>query len=229
MNTRICRSPACVVAFRPARNDQSFCSGSCRSRTRYLVRRGRAPGALLEPPPLRDRFYLCVTKGPGCWEWAGSRYGNGYGMFSYRYTSRCAHRVAWEIERGPIPEGLQVCHHCDNPPCVRIDHLFIGTQVDNMADAKQKGRHAHGDSHGRHSHPEQFTAAHLRHQRGSRHPLAKVTLELAERIRSEYAESAIFQKDLAAKHGLGAATVFRILRGDHWATPDLGRVEKIRS
>jgi hypothetical protein len=61
-----------------------------------------------------------------------------------------AHRVAWGLERGPIPEGLCVLHRCDNPPCVRVDHLFLGTVGDNNADRDAKGRHValRGEEHG---------------------------------------------------------------------------------
>jgi len=52
-----------------------------------------------------------------------------------------AHRKAWEDEHGPIPPGMNVCHHCDNPPCINPDHLFLGTQKDNAVDMSRKGRH----------------------------------------------------------------------------------------
>lgn len=72
----------------------------------------------------------------GCWEWKGRRMG-GYGVLGH---TKLAHRISWEHHRDKIPEGMNVLHHCDNPPCVNPDHLFIGTLGDNNRDRSQKGR-----------------------------------------------------------------------------------------
>lgn len=86
------------------------------------------------------RFWEKVDPSGDCWVWTGRARNRGYGVVSVDGRGRLAHRVAWELERGPIPEGLNVLHRCDNPPCVRPDHLFLGTQADNMADMTEKKR-----------------------------------------------------------------------------------------
>jgi hypothetical protein len=91
--------------------------------------------------PFEDRFWGRVRKGPGCWVWLGSCSGRGYGSLSFEgKRSARAHRVSWVLANGPIPDGLFVCHKCDNPPCVRLDHLFLGTHDENMTDMTDKGR-----------------------------------------------------------------------------------------
>lgn len=88
-------------------------------------------------------FWLNVSKGDGpdaCWVWVGRRDGRGYGGLSVHGLEWKAHRFAYAHLVGPIPEGLHICHHCDNPACVRPSHLFLGTQTDNMQDAIAKGR-----------------------------------------------------------------------------------------
>ena len=91
-----------------------------------------------------DRFWSYVPVSEvGCWEWKGHRNTGGYGVITHNGRDHTASRVSWEIHFGPIPDGLSICHHCDNPPCVRPDHLFIGTHSDNMRDAFAKGRLYH--------------------------------------------------------------------------------------
>lgn len=92
------------------------------------------------------RFWARVTKIGPCWSWTGARTGSGsvrHGqvMWRARYrTPQKAHRIAWELLNGPIPSDLQVNHHCDNPICCRPDHLYLGTQLQNMRDASRRQR-----------------------------------------------------------------------------------------
>jgi hypothetical protein len=84
------------------------------------------------------RFHAKYIPEPnsGCWLWDGWVNGRGYG----RFGKGLAHRISWELHRGPIPAGMNICHKCDVPPCVNPDHLFLGTQTDNMRDCARKGR-----------------------------------------------------------------------------------------
>jgi len=76
----------------------------------------------------------------GCWEWRGDHDGKGYGVILVSGRAQQAHRAAYRFFCGPIPEGLFVCHHCDNPPCCNPVHLFLGAHADNMRDMALKGR-----------------------------------------------------------------------------------------
>ena len=89
-----------------------------------------------EPRPLEQRFWPKVQKSDGCWLWiAGGDSETGYGRIragGRGTTQLLAHRAAWELTNGPVPDGLWVLHHCDTPRCVRPDHLFLGDHADNM-------------------------------------------------------------------------------------------------
>lgn len=95
--------------------------------------------------PLSDRFWSKVKKGDGCWEWTANRHRQGYGFFKIggkHGRNVLAHRVSYELEHAvELGCGDVVLHKCDNPSCVRPDHLSLGTQADNVADMANKGRH----------------------------------------------------------------------------------------
>lgn len=89
---------------------------------------------------MAERLEIRVSKTAGCWVWMGARDQAGYGAVKVDGRMRRAARVAWELAYGPIPAGLNILHSCDNPPCVRPDHLMIGTQRANIQDMLAKGR-----------------------------------------------------------------------------------------
>lgn len=96
-------------------------------------------------PTAEQRFWAKVDTSGDCWEWQGRRFPTGYGGFyAGGRVNWYAHRFVWTLVNGAIPQGMHVCHHCDNPPCVRPDHLFLGTPKDNMRDRDRKGRSRFG-------------------------------------------------------------------------------------
>jgi hypothetical protein len=150
--------------------------------------------------PARQAFIdsvLAAGDGPECIEWTGTHRSFGYGQLQVDGKSTAAHRYLYELAFGPIPAGMKVCHSCDNPPCVRPSHLFLGTQKDNIRDCMTKGRFKPGW----HGHP-----------RGQFHPRASMTDDQVRAIRREYAAGGIKQKDLAAKYGIAQPTVSDYVR-----------------
>jgi len=96
-----------------------------------------------------EKFFSkgAVNSATGCIEWTGCIQSNGYGRVKFDGRTRYVHRVSAELKFGEIPEGLEVCHKCDNRKCFNPDHLFLGTRKDNMQDAVSKSRISRGEKH----------------------------------------------------------------------------------
>lgn len=149
-----------------------------------------------------------------CWPRSGGAHPFGYTLFWDGKRQMVAHRYSFELAYGPVPEGLFVCHHCDNPACVRPSHLFLGTAKDNTHDMIDKGR-AHqtfsehpeviprGDRHYTRRNPELV-------RRGEDAGNAKLTNAQAHQIRARYAAGERGYK-LAAEYGVSKAQVSRIV------------------
>ena len=87
-----------------------------------------------------ERFWDKVSKSEGCWNWIASKYPCGYGAINIRRKCFGAHRMSWLIHHGDIPDDCEVCHYCDDPSCVRPDHLYVATHAQNIKDMHSKGR-----------------------------------------------------------------------------------------
>jgi hypothetical protein len=146
-----CEHCGAVFVVPPRRSDKRrYCSRKCD----FATRNGRGYGR--KWPSLPERFWAKVLKSDGCWEWIGLNSKIGYGQIKIGHTQVAAHRVSWELHVGPIPAGSMALHHCDNRACVRPDHLYLGTQTDNMRDMWARHR-AHPNPY-RDSSTGQFTA-----------------------------------------------------------------------
>lgn len=146
---------------------------------------------------LAHRFWSHVDRNGDCWVWRLSTTRYGHGRFTLGFNVGIpAHRFSWYLTHGPIPDGLWVLHRCDNPPCVRPDHLFLGTHQDNVDDMVAKGRNAP-----------------LPVRRGLENSKTKVTPEIVVAIREEYARGGISQETLGKKYGLSQGHVSKVILG----------------
>jgi hypothetical protein len=144
------------------------------------------------------RFWSLVNKTDGCWEWTASRKdGDWYGAFHIggRRVER-THRVSWVLCHGPIPSGKSVLHTCDNSICVRPDHLYLGTQLDNVRDRVQRGR--------------SNSAV------GERQWAAKLTPAQVIMIRALSSEMELTREYLSRMYGVTPSHIGKIRRGNMW-------------
>lgn len=151
---------------------------------------------------LQARFWSKVSKegpvvrpelGP-CWVWTSYRDPMGYGRFNItKRQPKLAHRVAYALVVGPIPDGIHACHRCDNPACVRPEHIFLGTALDNMRDMSRKGRHG-GRS-------------------GAQHSQAKITADIAGQIRAAWSQGGVTMRALGRQFGLSHGRISAVVRG----------------
>lgn len=161
---------------------------------RYAVEPTRRPRGMTHEEAFR--VGKTVVTDSGCIEWVGHRSTYGYGVIQSKiHGSIGAHRVALGIALGqPVPKGKHVLHRCDNPPCVNPDHLFIGTDKDNVADMLAKGRNRYGVSH----------------------PMSKLTEEKVREIKRRRATEGTRWKDLAADYGVSYTAIQKIFEGKTW-------------
>lgn len=141
----------------------------------------------------------------GCWLWTGAMHSNGYGLMSTgsRNSLVRAHRLALELAGVAVPAGMDVCHRCDTPPCVNPSHLFVGSRLDNMRDAKRKGRTCSGPARAR-------IAA-----RGERHGNTRLSAEQVIELRGLRDEGVPF-KQLAERFGISASGAHAIASRKTW-------------
>jgi hypothetical protein len=159
-----------------------------------------------------ERFMCNVQTGNECWIWLGytqnSKMGYGYLRFNGKHV--LAHRQSYKLFKGEIPSGMNICHTCDNPKCVRPSHLFAGTQSENMKDASIKGRLKASKE----TKEKQSQSAFKRWaNQDNPHPRQKITAENRAEICSLYESGSITQAKLAEKFGVAQTHISRIVNG----------------
>ncbi len=189
----VCQKPFEIPLYRAKHPERGrFCTRVCQSAWQ------------LQPLAVRFQRYVGMATASGCLLWTGSTHEFGYGIMKTggrKGRNAYAHRIAWELVNGPILDGLWVLHNCpggDNPACVNLAHLWLGTHADNMADMTQKGRQVHG---------EQCSFA--------RHTAATICA-----IRVRYAQGGVTQRQLASEFGVPQSMISRIVQRKIWQHVD---------
>ena len=150
-------------------------------------------------PTATDRFWAKIIPEPnsGCWLWDGSYDNYGYGQIWADRRVHRAHRFSYTLNVGPITPGLCICHRCDTPACVNPDHLFVGTQADNIRDAVRKGRVRGGG------------------QSCEAHHSAKLSFAKVRQMKALRSRGLIY-REIAARFGVSKATAMKAIKGQNW-------------
>lgn len=183
-------------------NHEFVHSKHCYKCTRLYQREWARKKRNYKKPTSEQVFWTRIIKTENCWVWQGDKNYQGYGRISVggHHTRMFAHRFSYQLHYGTIPLGLCVLHHCDNPPCVKPDHLFLGTQIDNNLDAYKKGRLTGPKSP----------------LRGASAPNAKLTQCNVNDIRRLYQLGKISQVELAFSYKTSQSNISRIILNHIW-------------
>lgn len=150
-----------------------------------------------------ERFWASADRSGGpdaCWPWMKARMIKGYGAIRVSGKHYNAQKIAWMLTHGPVPVGLLVCHHCDNPPCINPAHLFVGTARDNVLDCVRKGRNG----------------SRCNYPKGEAHVKAKLTEVQVRELRASWVSGSIGSTVMARRYGITPTTVIAIVRGQLW-------------
>jgi hypothetical protein len=158
------------------------------------------------PTPYPVRFWAKVEKGDGCWEWKAAKR-NGYGVFTLTGPKKMvlAHRLSYQMAYRYIPDGLLICHHCDNPGCVRPSHLYVGTKKDNARDAAERG---------------QLAGRRVGDQRGERNHRARLDWQSVNRIRRDWQTGNYTASQLGDKYEVSRSAAWAAATGRTWFGKD---------
>ena len=141
-----------------------------------------------------ERFNSKVIKTETCWSWAKGCFKDGYGGFCLNGKNERSHRVSYIHFKGEIPEGMLVCHSCDNRKCVNPAHLFLGTNKENLSDMAKKGRSTIG----------------------IKNPMAKMTPDLVLELRDRYFKGGVTYLNLANEYGFAKSTIHSVVKAVNW-------------